>query len=284
MIPSCFLFSTFIGLGLIAVSANAQEQFLDLEARQPALISSATQAHESSQGNDAFADLPTLAFANSEAILASYEESVKAIADLSKESLSIQDSETGADIQRSDRQATTLGTAGGFFSATLGVKTMQEKTEWDPLETQGAGSLEFAWRIPRSAFAGVAGLAGSYNRQNRNDMVFQGEVDTWTLEFYLGGKGYLEIPKSSIWAYGGAGVSFIYTDVEGTTYLTPNRTDRSDDWGVGVYAQLGILLRLNRAQSIGIEYRGLFGTNTSFFNSDLSVDYNQLSFVFLVAF
>lgn len=284
MIPSPFQLRALLGLGLLALGAPAQEQFLQLEPQRSSAVFTAPQEQRPTAAADAFADLPSLAFANREAILLAYEQSVQTIAGLSKQPLSRQDAETGTEIQGPDLATTRLGTAGGFFSATLGVKSMQDKEEWKPLESQGAASIEFAWKLPRSAFAGVAGLAGSYSRQNLDNSVFNGEIDTWVVELYLGGKAYLEIPKSALWGYVGGGVSFLYTEVEALKNIAPNQVNGSSDWGVGAYAQLGLLLRLNRSQSIGIEYRGLFGTNTSFFNNDVAVDYNEFNFVFLVAF
>jgi len=283
MTPTSFLLRTFLGFALLPLSANAQEEFLDLEAGAGSTFSIDAQALSMGEQHLSSTALPALDLAHRSEILASYDNAVRALEELERNDSPTTDAETGTELQQKDLTSTSLGTAGGFFSATLGVKGMQEKSEWKPLDTQGAGSLEFAWRIPRKAFAGVMGLAGSYNRQNIPNSP-TGEVDTWALELYFGGKAYLEIPKSAIWGYAGAGVSLIYTEVEAGSSSAPGLTQSSSDWGIGAYAQLGILLRLNRAQSIGLEYRGLFGTNTSFFNSDVSVDYNQLSFVFLVAF
>ena len=281
---SCLLLGTLLSLALLPIAAKAQERFLDLESQTGSLLP--LEEHGISVEGAEIAE-PGLELRRSDEILASYEASVRSLEDLARFEASaswMQDSETGSVIQSSNVRTTALGTAGGFFSATLGVKGMQDKSEWDPLETQGAGSLEFAWRLPRSSFAGVVGLAGSYAQHSRNDNTFTGTIDTWDLEFYLGGKGYFEIPKSAIWGYAGLGVSMIYTEVEGGIQSAPNLVNTSSDFGLGMYAQLGILLRLNRAQSIGFEYRGLFFTNTDFFGVDNSVDYNQFSFVFLVAF
>lgn len=285
-LPSFQQLGTLLCLTLLPISAAAQERFLDLEAQMGHLL--ALDRHDLPEGQAVLAQ-PGLELRHSDEILARYEASRRSLEELARFDASAspipgQDSHTGAEIQSSQVRTTALGTAGGFFSATLGVKGMQDKSEWDPLETQGAGSLEFAWRLPRSAFAGVVGLAGSYARHSRNDAAFSGQIDTWDLEFYLGGKGYFEIPKSAIWGYAGLGVSMIYTEVEGGILSAPGFTNTSSDFGLGMYAQLGILLRLNRSQSIGFEYRGLFFTNTDFFGADASVDYNQFSFVFLVAF
>ncbi len=289
MNSSSFLLRTLLGLTFLPLALSAQERFLDLEFEPGAETMWTDTGSSTASDRTASKNLPTLELANRAKIMAHYEEATQFLDELAEDTLSrsvppTQDAETGAELQRSDLTSTSLGTAGGFFSATLGVKGMQEKSEWDTLDTQGSASVEFAWRIPKKAFAGVLGLAGSYARQSRSNSAIGGEIDTWVAELYFGGKGYLEIPDTAIWGYAGVGVSLLYTEVEGGILSSPNATNRSSDFGVGVYAQLGLLLRLNRSQSIGIEYRGLFGTNTTFFNTDISVDYNQFNFVFLVAF
>ena len=59
---------------------------------------------------------------------------------------------------------------------------------------------------------------------------------------------------------------------------------RDNDGTFGAYAQLGAAYRLNRRQSIGLEYRALFGTDVTLNGRDGDADYSQINLVFAVGF
>ncbi|MEZ5990220.1 MAG: outer membrane beta-barrel protein [Planctomycetota bacterium] len=180
------------------------------------------------------------------------------------------------------RTLASYGGQGGIFSLTLGIQEKEDRSDWKPVDSRAAGTLEFAWFFTDSDLALNAGLGWSYTRDTGNTGLTT--LDAWTIEFMVGPKYYLGLRNTPFVLYAGAGVSFTYEDIEGGFYAAPSATNRSSDFTLGAYGQLGALIRLNDTQGLGLEYRGLFGSEVDLFGTTLNNGYHQVALVFATTF
>lgn len=183
--------------------------------------------------------------------------------------------------QRPPNQRGAYPSYAGILTAYLGYRKYHDGGFWDPLDDTFSGGLEYCFRGGGSWLGFALGILGSYNSSSETISGVSRSVDAWSVEGYLGPKAYIEPAKLPLQFWGGLGLSFLYANSErnlGTTTL------RDNDSTFGGYAQLGAAFRLNRRQSIGLEYRALFGTNLTLHGLGGDADYSQINLVFAVGF
>jgi hypothetical protein len=178
------------------------------------------------------------------------------------------------DLQSSiGRNQATSAASNGLFSAFLGGRTMEDSSLWQTLDDQFVFGLEWMMKQPRKKFGLAVGTHFAYKRESD----FNGNIDVWAVEGYLGPKLYIPLGKSPIDIYGSVGPTLLYYDVEASFF---GQRRRSSDTSFAGYGTVGFMYNLNRRQAIGLEYRTVQFTDSNFFGIDGDSNYHQLTFVF----
>lgn len=169
----------------------------------------------------------------------------------------------------------------GVLNATIGIRSQTESSQWTPLEDQVAGGLDFTFLYPNSPVGLSTAIHGAYARESQTVGAVSRSVDAFQGEISVGPKAFIDLGSLPMQLYLGAGASFVYVQVDGVSGLT---TRSSDDFVIGAYAQVGLMVQLNQKQGIGLEYRGLRGGSANLFGGDRDIDYDQFSVVFSTGF
>jgi len=147
----------------------------------------------------------------------------------------------------------------------LGQRSLDED-DWAPLEDQPMFGVEFSSERPGSILGWEVGLMGSYT----SDDVFGVSLDATTGEIYGGvRKTFLQ---STVRPYVGAGLSAINARLEGGGVS-------DDDTSLGIYGHGGAIVMLGQSFHLGLDLRGLFGTDVELFGVSGDADYVQLALV-----
>jgi len=170
----------------------------------------------------------------------------------------------------------------GIITALLGYRQFHDSSFWGDVDGQFAGFLEYCFR-PNGSWLGLAvGAGGSYGSSSQTNQGIEQRLEAYTVEGYLGPKAYIEPARLPLQFYGGVGASFLYASGQVSTGSFSVVSD--NDATFGVYGQLGAAYRLTSRDSVGLEYRGLFGTSINYRGNSGNADYSQLSMVFSHAF
>jgi hypothetical protein len=148
-----------------------------------------------------------------------------------------------------------------------------EESDWDPVEDQVFIGSEWSFMPARSILGFEAGFGFSFKQ---SDLVVGGTTFTFTgntFEVYLGPRLEVGLWETPIRIYAGAGPSFINAGYKGEVgSLELSESDNS----LGLYAHAGLLLELGSVY-LGVDVRGLTGTEITLFNFEMDADYTQVA-------
>ena len=153
------------------------------------------------------------------------------------------------------------------LSLSLGQRSLDN--DYKPAEDQIAFGIGLSQQTPGSALGWEFGLLGSYDE----DPAAGFDIKSSTLEVYGGVRSTLARDDSPVRPYIGAGGALI------TAYYEGLGTDDSDS-SPAVYAHAGVEIEVSQVMAVGIDLRGLFGSDIELFGVNSDADYTQLT-VFL---
>jgi hypothetical protein len=136
--------------------------------------------------------------------------------------------------------------------------------DYEPVDEQAAFGLEFA-RGGQESIGWEFGLMGSRDE----DEILGVDVEATTGELYGGVRK--EFGNSTVRPYVGGGVSFINSEVE------VSGIGSADDTSVAGYLHAGVAFQLNDIIVLGLDLRGLFGSDLELAGFDTDADYTQFA-------
>lgn len=147
-----------------------------------------------------------------------------------------------------------------------------DKDDYEPVEEQLTVGIEFSQERPGNAFGWEIGIAGSGDEAEIGPIDFS----VATGEIYVGARK--TFGTSRVRPYIGAGLSVIYAEarVEGGL---PEQNETEDDVSAAIYAHGGLTVDLSSSFFLGLDLRGLFGSDLEFSGLSTDADYGQLAFV-----
>lgn len=156
------------------------------------------------------------------------------------------------------------------FNLILGIRHM-ENDVWGELDDQPVIGFEFDRRSRNSALGFEVGFSSAYDWQS----VGIADLETWSFELYAGPRVTLGDPNSTFHPYVGAGVSWFYTDLETFTGVT----QRDSDDSFAGYAHTGVYFDAGGSTNIGVDLRGMFGSDLKLSGISADGDYYQIALI-----
>jgi len=140
---------------------------------------------------------------------------------------------------------------------------------WGGADNATALGFTFTQTQPGWLVGWDAGLFWSNEKGN-----YQGlQVQTHTGEGYAGVMKALHLIPNRLQLELGAGAALQYV------YANADDQHYDDDWTASGYGRVALLLRVGGTALVGLAYRGNFWGNAQIYGTDLSTDYNQLTFM-----
>ncbi len=146
----------------------------------------------------------------------------------------------------------------------IGQRSLDED-DYEPVEDQVTIGFEFAHEHPDSVVGWEVGLMGSADEGEFGAF----DVEAATGEIYGGARK--SCGSGTVRPYIGGGLSFIRSafEVEGF--------DDVDDASLALYAHGGVRFDISPAFSLGLDLRGLFGSDLELAGVDTDADYGQFA-------
>lgn len=163
----------------------------------------------------------------------------------------------------------TFGSGAPRLQLLLGQRSLDEG-DYEPVEDQVALGVEVSQEVPGSAFGWELGLIGSFDEDPVSGI---GDVEGRTAELYAGLRKTIAGTSSAVRPYLGGGLSVI-----GSSFEAGGVDD--EDASIAAYAHAGVELEISPTLAVGLDLRGLFGSDLELFGLDTDADYTQLA-VFL---
>ena len=154
----------------------------------------------------------------------------------------------------------------------FGARFLENETFWEPTDQPWALGFEYD---ARSLDSGLGWEAATFFAFDSEDNVFgtSVDVDLFLLEANLGGRYTFVLDR--LHPYVGGGLGLIYADI---TARSGGSRIYDNDFSVGGYAHTGAYYRITDAMTLGVDFRGLFGTSVDFDTPlDGDVDYLQVT-------
>lgn len=146
----------------------------------------------------------------------------------------------------------------------LGARELDED-EWQPVDEQGVFGAEFSHRF--SEIAWEVGVLGSADEARSGG----GDVEGTLSELY-GGLRY-EFGDQVVRPYVGAGATFVGAKID-----VENGPD-DDDSTLAAYVHGGITIDVFPRAYVGLDARGVFGSDVELLGTSRDIDYAQLALV-----
>jgi hypothetical protein len=153
----------------------------------------------------------------------------------------------------------------------LGQRSLDED-DYQPVEDQGTIGVEFSQELPDSVIGWEVGLTGSGD----GDEILGIDIAAATAELYGGVRK--SFGSDSVRPYIGAGLSVISVAVD------TDVSAEEDDGSLGLYAHGGVNFQISPLFSLGVDLRGLFGSDIHLSGVDTDADYVQFALVAGFAF
>ena len=177
----------------------------------------------------------------------------------------------GADEPRVNRISLHLGTRG------------MNGSDWDPVEDEGVGGLEFVHEAPGS----VVGIEAAFFAGERTEDDFfvppaqRVDYRSRTAELSFGVHKELPVQYSGVHPYFGGGLSALNAELRGPE----NGAEREQDGdSVGLYLHGGVEFDASSALFLGIDLRLRGGSEVHLLGEDRDTGYGQVAFVLGVRF
>lgn len=147
----------------------------------------------------------------------------------------------------------------------LGGRKLDEDL-YAPVDEQGVFAIEYARETPGSAVGFELGLQGG----REQDEVLGTDVESTTSELYLGLRK--SVPTGSlVRPVFGAGLALVATSIDVAGF------GDDEDASLAGYAHAGVLFDLTESFFLGLDLRGLFGSDIELAGLDGDADYAQLA-------
>lgn len=159
---------------------------------------------------------------------------------------------------------------GPTLALSIGQNSLDEG-DYEPVEDQLALGVGLSQEPPGSIVGWELGLIGSYDE---DDVPGFGDIESSTWEFYGGVRKTL-VPGEQVRPYVGGGVSLV-----GVRYEALGIHD--DDASLAGYAHAGVEVAVSPGFALGLDLRGLFGSDIDLFGVDTDADSTQLAFFLAV--
>jgi opacity protein-like surface antigen len=160
--------------------------------------------------------------------------------------------------------------AGPTLSFSVGQNSLDEG-DYEPVEDQIALGVGLSHEPPGSFVGWELGLIGSYDE---DDVAGFGDIESSTWELYGGVRKTL-VRGEKVRPYVGGGVSLV-----GVRYEVLGFDD--DDSSLAAYAHAGVEVAVSPGFALGLDLRGLFGSDIDLFGVDTDADSTQLEFFLAV--
>ena len=165
--------------------------------------------------------------------------------------------------------APTFGSGAPRLELSLGQRSL-DTGDYEPVEDQVALGLGLSQEVPGSAFGWELGFMGSYDDDPVSGI---GEVEGRTAELYGGLRKTLSRRDSAVRPYLGGGLSLVAASFEVAGI-------DDEDGSIAAYAHAGVEIEVSPSFAVGLDLRGLFGSDIELFGVETDADYTQLA-VFL---
>ncbi len=152
-------------------------------------------------------------------------------------------------------------------SGYLGARSFDFGDEVSDIEDQGVIGVEFSQEYAQWPVGWEAGIMGSA----ASDDVNGNDIDSATAELYGGVRKSFGTGRFR--PYVGAGLSWIRVAFD------TDALGEDDDGSLGVYAHGGVAYQFTPLFSLGLDVRGLFGTDIDLYGENLDADYGQVALV-----
>ena len=161
----------------------------------------------------------------------------------------------------------------GHVSLLLGGRSFDD--DWSPVEDQGAIGIEADWR-PSDWLVGfeVGATFSSEDDEGRVSGFGNVDAEATFYEVYAGARA--SFGSGKLHPYLGAGITLLVSDVE---VEAMGLSDSDTDGSAGVYAHGGLLFDVTEALVLGLDVRGVGGTDLDFEGIDADADYVQAALV-----
>ena len=168
----------------------------------------------------------------------------------------------------------TVATLTGVF----GLRSFEDPV-WESVEDQFVGGIEGAYQLTRTGI-GLLGIElGFHFSDERTSTTLNGNPATKqgiSYELSLGPRVWHNLDDAPFSFWAGAGLSAIDADIRVTQGAT---VVRERDLSGGVYWKLGAAWRIDEELHLGLEYRGLGGSDVRLGTIDADADYHQVALV-----
>jgi hypothetical protein len=161
-----------------------------------------------------------------------------------------------------------------YGSVLLGARELDD--DWEPVEDQFAIGFEFAGRPGESFVGWEIGVSGSSEEER---VTAAGETFDFSgnfFELYGGARFWLADSDARVLPYLGVGLSVVNAEAEGSDDFA---FTSEDDTSAGLYFHGGLLFPIGETFHLGLDARGLVGTEIDVFDFETDADYRQLAFV-----
>lgn len=158
---------------------------------------------------------------------------------------------------------------GGYYGPVLTLAIGQrslDEGDYEPVEDQIALGVGVHQEPPGSLVGWELGFQGSYDE---DDVAGFGDIESSTWELY-GGLRKTLVDGEEVRPYLGAGLSLV-----GVRFEALGIDD--DDSSLAAYAHGGVEIEVSPGFALGLDLRGLFGSEIDLFGVDTDADYGQLA-------
>ncbi|MFQ5653270.1 MAG: outer membrane beta-barrel protein [Planctomycetota bacterium] len=160
----------------------------------------------------------------------------------------------------------------GNVDLLIGGRTLDAESDWDPVEEHGVFGVGVDIRGPGWLIDLEGGVVGS----GATEDVLGIDVEARVAEVYLGVRKAIEFDTIPIVVYGGVGPTLISAEFDAAI---GGLGVSDDDSSLAGYVHAGIYWRILQRVNLGLDFRGVFGSDLELFGVDTDADYSQVAFL-----
>lgn len=175
------------------------------------------------------------------------------------------DRSTGAETEGSTTAAPVRSNrVSGYF----GMRQLDGQEYFESVEDQLTFGVQFSQEQPEWVVGWEAGGMFSIDSEEEADI----RVSAATAEGFVGARK--TFGSGTVRPYLGAGISYISVAVDSDEFL-----ESDHDGSFGLYAHGGVNFHISSRFSLGLDARGLFGTDIEIYETEADADYVQFAVV-----
>ena len=149
-----------------------------------------------------------------------------------------------------------------------------DETDWAPVETQTSFGALLTRRIGEGGWAVEVGASTSSDEARLTDGVDVLELEAEFMEASLAARYFIEVPDSKAEAYFSLGLAWQESTIKARILGGGPSMDESES-SIGALLGVGVGWRATDLLRVGLDLRGVLGSEAEFEGIDISTDYAQ---------